>query len=323
MPQAPLLIVLTGPTAVGKTSVAIEVARHLQCDIVSADSRQFYRELSIGTAAPTDDQLRAVKHHFVGQLSLEDPYDVSKYEAEVLDLLSVLFKKNPCVVLTGGSGLYLQAVYAGMDSLPDSDPRIRQQLREQFENEGIASIRQLLRKLDPDYYSTVDLANPNRILRALEVCMGTGAPFSSFRKSNPVPRNFNTIKIGLDLPRAELHNRINARVDQMIADGLVDEARHFYSLRHLNALNTVGYKELFDFFDGSISLEVAIEKIKTNTRRYARRQLTWFRKDKEFIWCQPSVNEVIECIISLEADGCRSDLLNEQRGNPETEGQAD
>ncbi len=293
MPLAPLLIVVTGPTAVGKTSVAIEVARHFGCEIVSADSRQFYHELKIGTAAPTDEQLQLVKHHFVGQLSLQDAYDVSKYEAEVMALLPALFEKKPCIVLTGGSGLYLQAVYAGMDSLPDSDPQIREHLREQLESEGIASLRLMLRQLDPEYYATVDLANPNRILRALEVCMGTGAPFSSFHKSNPVPRNFRIVKIGLDLPRSELHSRINARVDQMIADGLLDEARQFYPFRHLNALNTVGYKELFDYFDGNITLETAIEKIKTNTRRYARRQLTWFRKDKEFVWCQPSANEVI------------------------------
>lgn len=305
MPRAHLLIVIAGPTAVGKTSVAIEVAQHFGCDIVSADSRQFYREIKIGTAAPTEEQLRRVKHHFVGQLSLEDTYDVSKYEAEVINLLPVLFETNPYVVLTGGSGLYLQAVYAGMDALPDSDPQIREQLREQYEKEGIASLRLLLRQLDPEYYAMVDLANPNRILRALEVCIGTGTKFSSFRKSNPVSRNFGSIKIGLDLSRDELHSRINARVDQMIADGLLDEARCFYPLRHLNALNTVGYKELFDYFDGSITLEAAIEKIKTNTRRYARRQLTWFRKDKEFIWCQPSANEVIERIIKLDTAGCR------------------
>jgi tRNA dimethylallyltransferase len=299
MPLAPLLIVVTGPTAVGKTSVAIEVAAHFGCDIVSADSRQFYHDLKIGTAAPTNEQLLRVNHHFVAQLSPEDTYDVSKYEAEVMALLPSLFEKNPYVILTGGSGLYLQAVYEGMDSLPDSDPQIRKQLREQFENEGIASLRYMLRQLDAEYYATVDLANPNRILRALEVCIGMGVPFSSFRKSKPIPRNFRTLKIGLDLPRAELHNRINKRVDQMIADGLLDEARHFYPHRHLNALNTVGYKELFDHFDGKITLEAAIEKIKTNTRRYARRQLTWFRKDKDFIWCNPIPSEVIHTIESL------------------------
>ena len=295
LPQ-PLLIVVTGPTAVGKTDVAIQVAQHFGCDIVSADSRQFYRELQIGTAAPTEEQLRAVKHHFVGHVSVHDSYDVSKYETESMELLSRLFEKNPVVVLTGGSGLYIQAVCSGMDNLPDSEPEIRKELREKYENEGIEPLQVMLQQLDPEYYDQVDLANPNRLLRALEVCRGTGKPFSSFRKNLPVPRNFNIIKIGLDLPRAEIHNRINARVDQMMSDGLLEEARRFYPLRYLNALKTVGYKELFAYFDGDVSLEEAVENIKTNTRRYARRQITWFKKDKDFIWCEPSISEVIERI---------------------------
>ena len=292
----PLLIVVTGPTAVGKTDVAISVAQHFGCDIVSADSRQFYRELKIGTAAPTEEQLSTVKHHFVGHLSLYDAYDMSKYEAESMKLLHQLFKKNPVVVLTGGSGLYIQAVCTGMDNLPDSEPEIRKELRLKFDNEGIAPLQLMLKQLDPEYYEQVDRANPNRLLRALEVCLGTGKPFSSFRKNLPVPRDFNIIKIGLDLPRAELHSRINARVDQMMEDGLLEEARHFFPLRHLNALNTVGYKELFEYFDGNVSLEEAVEKIKTHTRRYARRQITWFKKDKEFLWCQPSASQVMERI---------------------------
>ena len=292
----PLLIVVTGPTAVGKTDMAISVAQHFGCDIVSADSRQFYRELKIGTAAPTEEQLLAVKHHFIGHLSLYDAFDVSKYEAASMELLSGLFDKNPVVVLTGGSGLYIQTVCTGMDNLPDSEPEIRKNLREKYENEGIEPLQLMLQQLDPEYYGQVDLANPNRLLRALEVCLGTGKPFSSFRKNLPVPRNFNIIKIGLELPRAELHNRINARVDQMMSDGLLEEARRFYPLRDLNALKTVGYKELFAYFDGDVSLEEAVEKIKTNTRRYARRQITWFKKDKEFIWCNPVTNEVIKVI---------------------------
>ena len=298
LPQ-PLLIVVTGPTAVGKTDVAIQVAQHFGCDIVSADSRQFYHELQIGTAAPTEEQLHAVKHHFVGHISVHDSYDVSKYEAESMELLPRLFEKNPVAVLTGGSGLYIQAVCSGMDNLPDSEPEIRIELRERYENEGIEPLQLMLQQLDPEYYEQVDLANPNRLLRALEVCLGTGKPFSSFRKNLPVPRNFNIIKIGLDLPRAELHNRINARVDQMMSDGLLEEARLFYPLRDLNALKTVGYKELFAYFDGDVSLEEAIEKIKTNTRRYARRQITWFKKDKKFIWCQPSFSQVMESITEI------------------------
>lgn len=296
MPEAPFLIIIAGPTAVGKTSVAIDVALHMNCEIISADSRQFYHELKIGTAAPSNNQLGMVKHHFVGQLSLSDSYDVSKYEAEVLDLLTVLFEKQPAAILTGGSGLYIQAVCEGLDNLPDSDPQIRKELRKKYDNEGIASLRAMLRQLDPDYYSRVDLANPNRMLRALEVCLTTGRPFTSFRKKQAAARNFNILKFGLDLPRNELHRRINVRVDQMIADGLEDEARKFYPVRHLNALNTVGYKELFDYFDSKCSLDEAIEKIKTNTRRYARRQITWLRKDKEVIWARPDSTEVIRLI---------------------------
>lgn len=287
MPHKPLLIVIAGPTAVGKTAVSIEVAEYFGCSIISADSRQFYRDLKIGTAAPDALQLSRVKHHFVGQLSLDERYDVSKYETEVLALLSDLFSENPVVVLTGGSGLYIQAVCEGLDNLPDSDPEIRAELRLKYEEEGIAVLRSMLQKLDPEYYAKVDLANPNRLLRALEVCLSTGKPFTSFRTDQKTERPFNILKIGLDLPRNELHQRINARVEQMMADGLETEARNYYSFRDLNALNTVGYKELFEYFDGNCTLSEAVEKIKTNTRRYARRQLTWFRRDKAMLWCRP------------------------------------
>jgi tRNA dimethylallyltransferase len=287
MPHKPLLIVIAGPTAVGKTAVSIEVAEYFGCSIISADSRQFYRDLKIGTAAPDALQLSRVKHHFVGQLSLDERYDVSKYETEVLALLSDLFSENPVVVLTGGSGLYIQAVCEGLDNLPDSDPEVRAELRLKYEEEGIAVLRSMLQKLDPEYYVKVDLANPNRLLRALEVCLSTGKPFTSFRTDQKTERPFNILKIGLDLPRNELHQRINARVEQMMADGLETEARNYYSFRDLNALNTVGYKELFEYFDGSCTLSEAVEKIKTNTRRYARRQLTWFRRDKAMLWCRP------------------------------------
>lgn len=287
MPHKPLLIVIAGPTAVGKTAVSIEVAEYFGCNIISADSRQFYRDLKIGTAAPDALQLSRAKHHFVGQLALDERYDVSKYETEVLALLSDLFSENPVVVLTGGSGLYIQAVCEGLDNLPDSDPEIRAELRLKYEEEGIAVLRSMLQKLDPEYYAKVDLANPNRLLRALEVCLSTGKTFSSFRTDQKTERPFNILKIGLDLPRNELHQRINARVEQMMADGLETEARNYYSFRDLNALNTVGYKELFEYFDGNCTLSEAVEKIKTNTRRYARRQLTWFRRDKAMLWCRP------------------------------------
>ena len=287
------LLLIAGPTSIGKTTVAIDVARYFGCEIISADSRQFYHELKIGTAAPTLEQLNAVKHHFIGNLSLTDNYNVSRFENEVLELLPALFAKNNFVVMVGGSGLYIKAVCEGIDDLPDIDDELRNSLHLQLKNEGIASLRAQLQKLDPEYYSKVDLANPNRIIRALEVCLSTGRPYSVLRKQNPARRDFRIIKIGLNLPREELHERINHRVDLMIEQGLVNEARSFYHQRELNALNTVGYKELFEYFDGKCSLEDAIEKIKTNTRRYARRQITWFKKEADIVWCQPDAAEVI------------------------------
>ena len=293
------LLVIAGPTAVGKTSLAIDVARRFGTEIISADSRQFYRELKIGTAAPDTTQLALVPHHFVGNLSLSDSYNVSQYETEVLELLNRLFQKHKLVVLTGGSGLYIRAVCDGIDMLPDADSEIRIYLQNLLESDGLSALRLLLQKLDPVYFQIVDVANPTRIIRALEVCMSTGLPYSSFRKKNPAKRNFRIIKIGLDLPRAELHQRINARVDQMMAAGLEQEAREFYPYRHLNALNTVGYKELFDYFDGNCSQDDAVEKIKTNTRRYARRQITWFRKENDLNWCKPDVEEVMNLVTIL------------------------
>ena len=293
------LLVIAGPTAVGKTSLAIDVARRFGTEIISADSRQFYRELKIGTAAPDTTQLALVPHHFVGNLSLSDSYNVSQYETEVLELLNRLFQKHKLVVLTGGSGLYIRAVCDGIDMLPDAEPEIRLHLQTILKTEGLPTLRLLLQKLDPVYFQMVDVANPARIIRALEVCMSTGLPYSSFRKKNPAKRNFRIIKIGLDLPRAELHQRINARVDQMMAAGLEQEAREFYPYRHLNALNTVGYKELFDYFDGNCSQDDAVEKIKTNTRRYARRQITWFKKENDLNWCAPDVEEVLSIVTKL------------------------
>lgn len=293
------LLVIAGPTAVGKTSVAIEIASHFGCDIISADSRQFYRELIIGTAAPSAYQLSLVKHHFIGNLSLTDSYNASQYENEVLELLPSLFNKNRIAVMVGGSGLYIRAVCEGIDELPDVDPSVRKSLHNKLETEGLSGLRSLLQKLDPEYHQTVDAANPNRIIRALEVCLSSGSPYSSFRKKKPALRNFKIIKIGLDLPRAQLHERINNRVDQMMAEGLEQEARELYPLRHLNALNTVGYKELFDFFDGKCNLEEATGKIKTNTRRYARRQITWFRKEENIVWCRPEADAVISLIHGL------------------------
>jgi tRNA dimethylallyltransferase len=294
LPLDSTLIVIAGPTAVGKTSIAIDVAKHFKTEIVSADSRQFYKGLTIGTAAPSTDQLLAVKHHFVGNLQPDDYFNISQYEKQVIGLLNELFQRHKVVVLTGGSGLYINAVCEGIDDMPDIEPSVRDQLSSILESEGLPALRKMLYHLDPVYSEKVDLANPTRIMRALEVTIQTGRPYSSLLKNVPVIRDFNIVKVALNLPREELHNRINRRVDEMIKQGLVDEARSFYQLRHLNSLNTVGYKEIFDYFDGNLTLEEAIEKIKTNTRRYARRQITWFKKDKNFVWFPPESKAVIE-----------------------------
>lgn len=297
--NTPTLIVIAGPTAVGKTSVAIDVAEHYATEIISADSRQFYKGLTIGTAAPTPQQLERVKHHFVGFLEPEEYFNVGKFEIEVLDLLKQLFTKHHVVIMTGGSGLYIRAVCKGIDEFPDIDEDIRKNLQDILRNEGLPALRRLLIKHDPLYASTVDPANPNRIIRALEVIMQTGKPYSSFLGNRKTQRDFNIIQIALNIDRSELHERINHRVDKMIEDGLIEEAKSFYAKRHLNSLNTVGYKELFSYFDGELSLENAIEKIKTNTRRYARRQITWFNKDSQFNWLPPDSSSVINYLNNL------------------------
>ncbi|MFA6924538.1 MAG: tRNA (adenosine(37)-N6)-dimethylallyltransferase MiaA [Bacteroidales bacterium] len=278
------LIVIVGPTAVGKTEFGILLATKLNTEIISADSRQFYKELKIGTAAPTDEELKKIKHHFVGHLSIADNYNVSKFETDALECLTKIFKINNYAVMVGGSGLYIDAVCNGIDELPDVDEELRNTLKEQLKKEGIESLRLLLKKLDPEYYSTVDKANPNRLLRALEVCIATGKSFSSLRSKIPKEREFGIIKIGLNRKREELYNIINRRVDLMIENGLVDEAKKYQEYKNFNALKAVGYREIFNYLEDKYSLEFAIEKIKTNTRHYAKRQLTWFRKDKNIIW---------------------------------------
>lgn len=294
--EYPILLVIAGPTAVGKTSVAIEVARHFDCEIISADSRQFYREMVIGTAVPDAGQLAEVKHHMIGNLPVTDSYNVSRFGQDVLTLLPGLFSHNPIAVMVGGSGLYIKAVCEGIDDLPDADTELRAMLHAKVKSEGLAPLRAMLLKLDPEYSAVVDPANPNRIIRALEVCLATGKTYTSFRIRQPVKRDFRIISFMLDLPREELHQRINSRVDQMFDDGLEEEARSLYPIRHLNALNTVGYRELFDYFESKCSLAEAIEKIKTNTRRYARRQITWFRKEKDMIRCKPDAGEIIRIV---------------------------
>ncbi len=292
------LIVLTGPTAVGKTRVAIAIARHFNTEIVSADSRQLYREMNIGTAVPTPEELAAVNHHFIHSHSIFDNYNASRYENEVLDLLNNLFQKFGTVLMTGGSMLYIDAVCKGIDTMPDVDPELRHNLKIRLNNEGLDSLRLQLKKLDPEYYHTVDMKNPARIIHALEICLMTGKPYSSFRSGPQKKRPFSVIKIGLDCERHQLHQRINQRVDQMIKNGLEEEARKLYPHKNLNTLNTVGYRELFSCFNGEITKEKAIELIKRNTRRYARKQLTWFRKDPEMNWFQP--NDISKIIAFLE-----------------------
>ncbi len=278
----PTLLVIAGPTAVGKTQFAIETALQCESVVLSADSRQFYREMKIGTAAPSDEELATVKHYFIGNLSIHDYYSVSKYEQDVLQLLQSLFARHNVVVMTGGSGLYIDAVCNGIDELPDPDPEIRQFVNDIYKNDGIETLRAQLRKVDKAYYDTCNLADHKRMIRAVEVSLQMGKPYSEFLKNPHKKRDFDILKYCLVRPREELFGRINRRVDLMMEQGLLEEARQLYPYRELNSLNTVGYKELFDFFDGKLSLEQAVTDIKTHTRRYAKRQMTWFKRDGSY-----------------------------------------
>jgi len=287
------LITLVGPTGIGKTDLSIFLALKLNTEIISVDSRQFYKELKIGTAVPDITQLSAVKHHFVGHLSIHDYYNASIYEFEVLELLNDLFKTHEKVLMVGGSGMYVDAVCKGIDDLPEIDPEIRAQLQEKYQREGIESLRFELKRLDPEYYAMVDLKNPKRILKGLEICMMTGKTYTSFRKALIKERQFKIIKIGLKMDREKLYRRIDARVDKMIEAGLIDEVKALYPYKGINSLNTVGYKELFDHFDGLYDLNKAIELIKRNSRHYAKRQLSWFGRDKEINWFEPDKKDEI------------------------------
>jgi tRNA dimethylallyltransferase len=285
------LVVLLGPTGVGKTELSLELAQHFAGDIISCDSRQFYHQMHIGTAAPEAWQLSCVKHHFVNFLSVEEYYSASLFERDVLTLLPSLFKKNPVVLMTGGSMLYIDAVCKGIDDIPDTDSIVRQKYIDLYEKEGVEGLRLALRLLDPKHYASVDLQNPRRIMRALEISETTGHPYSSFLTASSRERDFRIIKTGIGRDREELFERINNRVDEMIASGLEEEARSLYKYKGLNALNTVGYRELFSWFDGEITREKAIELIKRNTRRYAKKQLTWWSKDKDIVWFDASEKE--------------------------------
>jgi tRNA dimethylallyltransferase len=287
------LIVLPGPTGVGKTAVAIDLAIRLGCEIISCDSRQFYREMRIGTAAPDEKQLAMVKHHFIGFLSVSDYYSISLFEHDVLALLPSLFNNSPFAILTGGSMLYLDAVCRGLDDIPDTDPAVRQKYIDMYRREGIGGLRLALKLLDPDHYARVDLHNPRRVMRALEISESTGKPYSSFLTSARKERDFRILKAGLTLGRPELYARIDERVDRMIDAGLENEVTSLKKYRELNALNTVGYREMFMYLDSEITREEAIALIKRNTRRYARRQLTWWNRDKEIKWFDAVNSEMI------------------------------
>jgi len=293
------LIVLLGPTCVGKTDISIEIARHFNCEIISADSRQFYMEMKTGTAVPTDLQLNTIRHHFVRFLSVKEYYSASLFERDVLELLGRLFKRRNIVLMSGGSGMYIDAVCNSIDDIPDVDTSIREKYTSKYREEGIESLRIALKLLDPDYYSKADLKNHKRIIRALEICETTGRPYSSFLTNKKSERDFIIIKLGLKRDRKELYERINLRVDKMTEAGLEDEARGLFKMRNLNALNTVGYKEFFDFFEGKISREKAIELIRRNTRRFAKRQITWWSKDREIRWFQ--VEEVEAMVEYIES----------------------
>ena len=287
-----ILVILVGPTAVGKTDLSIALAKKLGCPIISADSRQVYREMRIGTAVPSQEQLNSVQHYFIQNKSIHDRFTAGMFEIEVIALLDKLFEKHPVVLMVGGAGLYIDAVQKGIDDIPIPSEKVRHDLMKKLETEGIESLAALLNELDPDFYNQVDLKNPKRLLRALEVCLTAGKPYSQLRNNFDNKRPFKTVLLGLNLEREILYNRINRRVDLMVAEGLVNEAKALYPQRSCNALNTVGYKELFDHFDGKISLDEAIDLVKRNSRRYAKRQLTWFGK-YDMPWFSPLQEEAI------------------------------
>lgn len=291
------LIVVVGPTGSGKSALAVTLAQHYDAPVISTDSRQFFRGLAIGTAQPTAEELAAAKHYFIADREVEDDNNCGKYETEALTLLDELFQQHDYVVAVGGSGLYIQALCEGMDSLPEGDDELRSELKARLETEGLESLAMQLRELDPSYADVVDLQNPARVMRALEVCLTTGRPYSEQRSGERRERPFNIVKVGTDMPRDVLYGRINRRVDMMVEQGLIEEARTMYPKRHLNALQTVGYRELFDHFDGKCTMDEAIELVKRNSRRYAKRQMTWFRRDAEIGWFSPSdINSIVAFI---------------------------
>lgn len=292
------LITIVGPTAIGKTSLSIALAKHFGCDIISSDSRQFFKEMQIGTAVPNKKELAQVSHHFIHNRSIHDKYSVGQFEKDALALLDKLFIKNNIAIMVGGSGLYVDAVLKGLDYFPDISPNIRVELNQHLKNDGLTTLQAQLEYLDPETYRTIELQNPHRVIRALEVCLGTNQNYSYFKNKPKVPRNFTSIKIGLDADREIIYKRIEQRVDLMFEKGLLEEAKMLYANKDLNALQTVGYQEIFSYLDGNYSLEFAISEIKKNTRRFAKRQNTWFKKDKEIQWFdyKTEVKEIITVV---------------------------
>jgi tRNA dimethylallyltransferase len=287
------LILIAGPTAVGKTSLSIELARKFNTEIISTDSRQFYREMQIGTAAPTEEELSLAKHHFIGNLSINDYYNVSIFEKEAINLINKLFETKDIIIAVGGSGLYIDALCYGIDDLPDADEKLRADIKSKYKDHGIEYLQNEVKRLDPDYYEIADIKNPKRLQRALEVIYETGKTYSSQRTKKQKQREFQISKYVLNMDREELYQRINLRVDLMMEAGLEKEARSLYPFKDLNALNTVGYKELFSYFDGKISLNQAVTDIKTHSRRYAKRQITWFKRDNSYKWIK-EIDEIVE-----------------------------
>lgn len=299
--QKPLLVIILGPTAVGKTSVAISLAEKFQTCVVSADSRQFYKEIPIGTAMPSEEELKAVQHFFIASHFIIDSIDAGRYGREARKLLEKEFRKNKIIIMAGGSGLYIDAVVNGFDELPDAAISLRNELQNEFEKNGIAVLQNELQQLDPEYFEVIDKNNPSRLIRAIEVCRLTGKKYSELRMGKMENLPFDVLKIGLNLPREKLYERINLRVNEMMKNGLEEEARSVFGHRKLNALQTVGYKELFDYFDGTITKEKAVELIKQHSRNYAKRQLTWWRRDESIKWFAPEEISTMEELIMNNA----------------------
>jgi len=296
------LIVVVGPTAIGKTSLAISLARHFNTEILSADSRQFFKEMEIGTAKPSVEELAAAPHHFINSHSIDTLFNTGDFELQAIDLLEALFKKHKLLIMVGGSGLYIDAVCNGLDDLPETDLKIREMLNLQFAADGLESIKQQLIEYDPEYYNKVDQSNPQRMIRGLEFFLSTGKKLSSYQTNSKKVRPFNILKIGLNMDRVELYNRINQRVDDMMQAGLLEEVKDLQPYRKYNALNTVGYSELFSYLDGDITLKEAVDQIKQNTRRFAKRQLTWFRRDDSIAWFEPGQNNTVIDYISQKTN---------------------